>query len=90
MIRKYPVLINKGKNSDWWVSFYDLSIQLSNANLDEVLQECQEAFEFYMEGETTLPSATPLEDVVTSEPGQAATALCLVDIDISFFQPPTA
>lgn len=90
MIRKYPVLINKDENTDWWVSFYDFSIHISNANLDEVLQECQEAFEFYMEDETTLPSPTPLEDVVTSETGQAATALCPVDIDISFFQPSTA
>lgn len=89
MIKKYPVLINKDEGSDWGVSFVDLPIHIIHSNLEEALAQCQEAVEKFMEDELVLPKPTPLEQVVASEEGREATALNLVDIDISFFNDPT-
>ena len=89
MIKKYTVLINKDDQSDWGVSFVDLPIHIVNSNLEDALAQCQEAFEEFMEDESELPKPTPLEKVVASKEGREATALNLVDIDISFFNDPT-
>lgn len=89
MIKKYPVLINKDEGSDWGVSFVDLPIHIIKSDLEEALAECQEAFEEFMEDEQNLPNPTPLEEVVASKDGREATALNLVDIDVSFFNDPT-
>lgn len=89
MIKKYPILIHKDESSDWSASFVDTNVHVIEESLEEVLAECQDAFEAGMTGETELPDPTPLARVIESEEGREANSVMLVDIDTTFFEDPT-
>lgn len=88
MARKYPVLINKEKNSAWGLSFVDINAHVIEETLEKALKEAQEAFEVYMEDEDSLPEPTALEEVAQSQEGRKS-SIVLVEIDTSFFSDPT-
>lgn len=83
MHRPYPVLLNKDPGTEWWISFVDINAHTAGATIEDALASAQEAFELFMEDESALPKATPLEIVVESEGGREAMAVMLALIDVS-------